>query len=273
MTIESIVILTGAGISAESGVPTFRASDGLWCGHRVEDVATPEGFIANPELVHDFYNRRRRQLADVHPNQAHLALAEMAMQWEGDILLVTQNVDDLHERAFKLVSADRKGSPHPDPLPEGESARYTHANGAQTMNTLSLGRGQGEGQATCSGYRLIHMHGELRKGRCLVTDKVVDWDSDMDVDCGHRPHIVWFGEMPLEMEVIYRALRDCDLFISIGTSGNVYPAAGFVAEACHHGAHTVELNLEPSLGASMFHEQHYGPATQIVPDFLKKYSL
>lgn len=225
--IGSIVVLTGAGISAESGVPTFRASDGLWCGHKVEEVATPEGFLVDPAKVHAFYNERRRQLADVHPNPAHLALAELAARWEGELLLVTQNVDDLHERAYEAVAR------------EGNS-------------------------------RLIHMHGELKKAQCLTTGEVCDWDGDTDIHCGYRPHIVWFGEMPLEMEVIYRALRDCDLFISIGTSGNVYPAAGFVAEARHHGAHTVELNLEPSLGATMFHEQRYGPASVVVPQYLRE---
>ncbi|WKL58754.1 NAD-dependent protein deacylase [Asticcacaulis sp. ZE23SCel15] len=230
-----IVILTGAGISAESGVPTFRASDGLWCGHRVEEVATPEGYAANPALVQDFYNQRRRQLAEVKPNAAHEALARLASAWDDDILLVTQNVDDLHDRAHAALPAK-------------------------------------------AGFRLIHMHGELLKARCTVTERAIDWTGDIDPsapspfdDRGFlRPHIVWFGEMPLEMEAIYDALSACDLFISIGTSGNVYPAAGFVQEARAAGAHTVELNLEPSLGHSLFDEKILGPATKVVPAFVER---
>lgn len=219
---KSIVILTGAGISAESGLQTFRASDGLWCDHRVEDVATPEAYDRDPALVQQFYNMRRAQLATVRPNAAHLALAELAAKWQGDCLLVTQNVDDLHGRALQETAATER-------------------------------------------FALIHMHGELLKGRHVHTGEVVDWQDDMQADEPWRPHIVWFGEMPLEMERIYRALRDCDLFVSIGTSGNVYPAAGFVAEAGHHGAQTIELNLEPSQGASLFDKAQYGPATQLVP--------
>lgn len=231
----NIVILTGAGISAESGVPTFRASDGLWCGHRVEEVATPEGFARNPTLVQDFYNSRRRQLREVAPNAAHLALAKLAAQWPNDVLLVTQNVDDLHDRAHEAVP----------PSPR---------------------------------FGLIHMHGELLKARCTATDQVCDWLDDIlpdtvspfDKDATLRPHIVWFGEMPLEMERIYSALSQCDLFLSIGTSGNVYPAAGFVQQAARAGAHTVELNLEPSQGQNQFQEHIYGPATEVVPSFVER---
>ena len=231
---KNIVILTGAGISAESGVPTFRASDGLWCGHRVEEVATPEGFTRNPDLVQTFYNDRRRQLHDVAPNAAHLALARLAAEWPGEVLLVTQNVDDLHDRAHIT-------------LPPSD------------------------------GFGLIHMHGELLKARCTETDAVCTWTADIlpdtvspfHADATLRPHIVWFGEMPLEMERIERSLRQADLFISIGTSGNVYPAAGFVAMADRYGAHTVELNLEPSLGQNQFAERHYGPATRVVPAFVE----
>lgn len=222
---KNIVILTGAGISAESGVPTFRASDGLWCGHRVEEVATPEGFAANPVLVQDFYNQRRRQLADVAPNAAHHALAKLAAEWRhGDVLVVTQNVDDLHDRAHVAAGAAPP----------------------------------------------LHMHGELLKAQHVETGAVSDWTGDMAPDGDLRPHIVWFGEMPLEMERIYAALADCDLFLSIGTSGNVYPAAGFVREARSHGARTVELNLEPSLGHSLFDEAIHGPATQVVPDYVAR---
>ncbi|MDQ1155338.1 NAD-dependent deacylase [Brevundimonas sp. SORGH_AS_0993] len=229
----NLVVLTGAGISAESGVPTFRASDGLWCGHRIEDVATPEGYAADPALVQDFYNRRRRQLAEVQPNAAHRALADLAARWEGDFLLVTQNVDDLHDRA------------HADTPP-------------------------------AAGFGLIHMHGELLKGRCTRSGVVMDWPGDMAADqpSPHhpqgriRPHIVWFGEMPLDMARIERALEACDLFVSIGTSGAVYPAAGFVQAARYAGARTVEINLEPTSGARLFDEGVYGPATQAVPAFL-----
>jgi NAD-dependent deacetylase len=219
-----IVVLTGAGISAESGVPTFRASDGLWCGHRVEAVATPEGFAANPALVQDFYNTRRRQLTEVQPNAAHHALAKLAANPAYEVLVVTQNVDDLHDRA------------------------HAAANAATPL----------------------HMHGELLKARHVVTGAVLDWHTDIPVESDLRPHIVWFGEMPLEMDRIERALEACDLFLSIGTSGNVYPAAGFVSAAKHARAHTVELNLEPSLGHSLFDEKILGPATQVVPDYIER---
>lgn len=232
MTDRSLVILTGSGISAESGVPTFRAADGLWLGHRVEDVATPEAFARDPALVQDFYNRRRRQLSEVQPNAAHRALAELAARWDGDLLLVTQNVDDLHDRAHAA----------PPPAP---------------------------------GFSLVHMHGELLKAHCTVTGRVLDCPGDLAADepSPHhpdgrlRPHIVWFGEMPLHMDRIERALARCDLFVSIGTSGAVWPAAGFVQLASHAGARTVELNLEPSLGSRYFDETRHGPATEIVPAF------
>lgn len=228
----NLVILTGAGISAESGVPTFRASDGLWCEHRVEDVATPEGYAADPALVQDFYNQRRRQLAEVEPNAAHRALADLAARWEGDFMLVTQNVDDLHDRAHEAAP----------PAP---------------------------------GFELIHMHGELLKGRCTRSGVVSDWPGDMAADepsLDHpqgrmRPHIVWFGETPLHMDRIEAALAACDLFVSIGTSGAVYPAAGFVQAARQAGARTVEINLAPTSGARLFDEGVYGPATVAVSAF------
>lgn len=234
---DTIVVLTGAGISAESGVSTFRDNEGLWCNHRIEDVATPEAFGRNPALVQQFYNQRRAQLGSVHPNAAHHALAELAERWQGRFLLVTQNVDDLHDR--------------------------THA-----------------GRKNQQGFELIHLHGELNKVRCTETEIVYDWKGDITTQsqcaCCHetgtlRPHIVWFGEMPLEMPKIYHALSQCGLFISIGTSGNVYPAAGFVQEvrANGRGARTVELNLEPSQGYSLFEERVYGRATQIVPEYIK----
>ena len=220
-----IVILTGAGISAESGLRTFRAADGLWENHRVQDVATPEAFHRNPELVYRFYNERRRSLSSVEPNAAHLALARLAREWPGELLLVTQNVDDLHDRSGTL--------------------------------------------------NLLHMHGELLKGRCLSCGAVQPWPGDLDADsrcpsCRQgpvRPHIVWFGELPFEMDRIYQALERCDLFVAIGTSGHVYPAAGFV-EAVGLGTLTVELNLEPSLVTSAFREARTGKATDLVPTFV-----
>ncbi len=229
----NLVILTGSGISAESGVPTFRAADGLWLGHRVEDVATPEAFARDPVLVQDFYNRRRRQLAQVQPNAAHGALADLAARWDGDVLLVTQNVDDLHDRAHAETP----------PAP---------------------------------GFELIHMHGELLKAQCTATGRVLDWPGDLAPDQPSpfhpqgrlRPHIVWFGEFPLHMDRIEQALSACDLFVSIGTSGAVWPAAGFVQLARRAGARTIELNLEPSLGSSLFDETRHGPATELVPAFV-----
>ncbi len=225
----AIVILTGAGISAESGLQTFRASDGLWCGHKVEEVATPEGYARNPALVQEFYNQRRRQLAQVEPNAAHHALAELAERWQGEVTLVTQNVDDLHQRA---------------------AAKRTLGNN----------------------YRFYNMHGELKKARHVHTGEVSDCTEDLSADGLLRPHIVWFGEMPLFMEEIEAALSRCDLFLSIGTSGNVYPAAGFVQQLRYgkRGAHLVELNLEPSLGSHYFDVVHHGAATQIVPAYVQK---
>jgi NAD-dependent deacetylase len=234
MAHRNLVILTGSGISAESGVPTFRAADGLWMGHRVEDVATPQAFARDPALVQDFYNRRRRQLAEVQPNAAHRALADLAARWDGGFLLVTQNVDDLHDRA------------HAETPP-------------------------------AAGFGLIHMHGELLKAHCTATGQVLDCPGDLAADEPSpfhphgrlRPHIVWFGEYPLHLDHIERALARCDLFVSIGTSGAVWPAAGFVQQARHAGARTVELNLDPSLGSRLFDERVYGPATEVVPGFVR----
>jgi NAD-dependent deacetylase len=226
--LPSIVILTGAGISAESGLRTFRGSDGLWENHRVEDVATPAAFRRDPALVQRFYNERRRQLRSVQPNAAHLALARLEEEWPGEFLLVTQNVDDLHDRA---------GS-----------------------------------------RRLLHMHGELRKARCLACGAVHGWDEDIEPTspcpgCSSqgrlRPHIVWFGEMPLEMDRIFSALEACSLFLSIGTSGNVYPAAGFV-RAVTSVTRTVEINLEPGMVSHAFGEHRLGPATQEVPEMVEE---
>ena len=225
--IRNIVILTGAGVSAESGLATFRGPDGLWEGHRVEDVCTPEAFARDPALVQAFYDARRAKLGTVQPNAAHAALARLDAEWPGDLLLVTQNVDDLHERA---------GS-----------------------------------------KRLIHMHGELASGWCLACGERFPWTGSMGegAACPQcqavgqvRPDIVWFGEMPYAMERIEVALQTCDLFVSIGTSGAVYPAAGFVQTARYCGAKTLEINLEPSLGSVYFDESRTGRAGELVPGWI-----
>lgn len=228
--LNSIVILTGAGISAESGIDTFRSAGGLWEQHRVEDVATPEGFARDPDLVLGFYDARREALSQVGPNPAHEALAklerEFAKKRGGDLLLVTQNVDDLHERG-----------------------------GARDV---------------------LHMHGELKSALCLACEMRSAWDAPMSDRpacpvCQApmlRPDVVWFGEMPYQMDRIYSALATCDLFVSIGTSGAVYPAAGFVQEAAAHGARTLELNLEPSEGSHFFAESRHGPASRLVPEWV-----
>lgn len=226
---ERIVILTGAGLSAESGLSTFRDKDGIWAKHRIEDVATPEAFARDPERVLEFYNERRRSNADVKANAAHEALARLEKDHPGEVLTVTQNIDPLHEMAGTR--------------------------------------------------RLIHMHGEILKALCAHCGAKEPWQEDLTTDLacqvcnktgGMRPDVVWFGEMPYRMEEIYAALGACDLFMSIGTSGTVYPAAGFVMEAKGAGAHTVELNLEPSHGASMFAEAIHGPATEVVPAYVEK---
>ena len=225
---SSIVILTGAGISAESGIDTFRDAGGLWEQHKVEDVATPEGFARNPDLVLGFYDMRREALARVQPNDAHRALARLEREYSGDLLLVTQNVDDLHERG-------------------------------------------GSGQ-------VLHMHGELKSALCQSCEMRFAWDAPMSdrpkcIICQAprlRPDVVWFGEMPFQMERIYAALSTCDVFVSIGTSGAVYPAAGFVQEARASGAATLELNLEPSEGTHHFVDARHGPAGELVPAWVEE---
>lgn len=225
-TKHRIAILTGAGISAESGIRTFRAADGLWEDHRIEDVATPEAFVRDAALVQRFYNMRRAQLQDasIKPNAAHYALARLEQEYPGEVILITQNVDNLHERA---------GS-----------------------------------------RNLLHMHGELLSMFCTQSGQrfLIEGDILADSLCSCcqqrgtlRPDIVWFGEMPYEMERIYTALENCTLFLSIGTSGHVYPAAGFVQQARLAGAHTVEINLEPTQTRTAFHEHHYGPAGEVLP--------
>jgi len=227
---NKIVILTGAGLSAESGLHTFRDKDGIWSKYDYRDVATPQGYWRNPSLVLNFYNERRRQNAGVEPNAAHFALARLEAEYPGHVLTVTQNIDPLHEAAG-------------------------------TKN-------------------LIHMHGEITKALCTACGgRHLIGDEDLTVSsvcpaCAMpgtlRPDIVWFGEMPYGMEEIYRALNACSLFISIGTSGTVYPAASFVLEARSAGARTIELNLEPSEGIHGFHEAIHGRATEIVPAFVEK---
>lgn len=219
------MILTGAGISAESGIATFRDQNGLWENHRIEDVATPEAFTANPSLVHRFYNERRKKLLgpDIKPSVAHQALARLQDEWGDSVLLVTQNIDNLHERG-------------------GSS-------------------------------QVLHMHGELLKARCNHCRHIFccEFETDTETLCpscewkgGIRPHIVWFGEMPFEMDRIYQALDECELFIAVGTSGEVYPAAGFVA-AVSSSARTIEVNLKNSSVSSRFKERRVGPATEQVP--------
>ena len=225
----NIVVLTGAGVSAESGIKTFRAADGLWEDHRVEDVATPEAFERDPQLVYRFYNQRRAKLLspDIAPNKAHIALAEFARDSGHHVTVVTQNIDNLHERA-----------------------------GSQNV---------------------IHMHGELLKARCVATGQRFTIERDFDgndrCNCCQptqaiRPDIVWFGEIPFHMDKIEVALSEADLFISLGTSGNVYPAAGFVSVAKQYGAQTVEVNLEPTCTNTLFDQHHYGLATEVLPQYL-----
>jgi NAD-dependent deacetylase len=226
-----IIILTGAGISQESGISTFRDAGGLWENERIEDVGTPGGFARDPDRVLDFYNKLRKKLLspDITPNPAHQALARLEAESTEPVLVITQNIDNLHERAG-------------------------------TKN-------------------LLHMHGELCKARCNTCNSVTLWGNDMSRQdscpaCNTtgrlRPHIVWFEEMPLHMDEIWQAFSACRLFVSIGTSGHVYPAAGFVNMALQAGAETLELNLERSLGAWSFHDGRYGKASTIVPAWVNE---
>jgi NAD-dependent deacetylase len=229
---KHIVILTGAGISAESGIKTFRDQNGLWENHRIEDVASPEGFERNPPLVYDFYNKRRGQLLspEVGPNPGHYALARLEEQFHGQTLLITQNVDNLHEQA---------------------------------------------GQK-----KIIHMHGELLKMRCMETHKIFPaatcFDSNTKCPCCQRtkqlrPHIVWFGETPLGMDEIQKELSQCDLFFSIGTSGHVYPAAMFIQIAKYNGARTVEINKEATGNSSLFDKTFFGQSGEILPGLIETF--
>jgi len=226
--LHNIVILTGAGISAESGLRTFRADDGLWEDHRVEDVATPQAFRRDPELVQRFYDARRENVLAAEPNAAHRALARLDREFSGELLIVTQNIDDLHERA---------------------GARH-----------------------------VLHMHGEALSALCLACDARHRWTGTLlgapgCPACGEpamRPDIVWFGEMPYEMDRIFAALTRADLFVSIGTSGAVYPAAGFVQQAKSARARTLELNLERSQGSAWFDQTRLGPASELVPAWVEE---
>ncbi len=225
---SSIVILTGAGISVESGIASFRDRDGIWARTDWRDYATPDAFARNPSKVHDFYNRRRDSVAEARPNAAHRALARLEKAYSGAFTLITQNIDHLHEMA---------GS-----------------------------------------EKLIHMHGDLFSALCEACHQRSRWHGDMTTSsqcpaCSTigrlRPDVVWFGEMPYHMDRIYRALGEAELFVSIGTSGHVYPAADFVEEAKHAGARTIELNLEPSETASSFDELVQGRASETVPAFVE----
>ncbi len=226
---KNIVVLTGAGISQESGIATFRDKDGFWNNYRIEEVATPQAFKKNPNLVHSFYNERRRELLSqkIKPNAAHIALADFEKKHK--ILIITQNVDDLHERAGSI--------------------------------------------------NVIHMHGSLLEVRDIETGEVFPWHEDLNVDTSHpkdasrkgklRPNIVWFGEVPLHMDKICNVLHESDLFVAIGTSGVVYPAAGFIGlvpEDCW----TVEINIKETSISPLFDENLFGPATQLVPSFFQK---
>lgn len=229
---DTIVVLTGAGVSRESGLDTFRDAGGIWSRVRLEDVATPQAFRRSPGTVQDFYNARRRALlaGDIHPNPAHRALARLESGRPGRVLVVTQNIDDLHERAG-------------------------------TRN-------------------LIHMHGELLKSRCVETGRVQPQPGDITPGtacscCGAagtlRPHVVWFGEVPFHLDRIYEALRSCALFLAVGTSGQVWPAAGFVDEVrARTRAWSVELNMEPTGLTPLFDEGIHGPASEIVPAFVRR---
>ena len=227
---KNIVVLTGAGISAESGLETFRGQGGLWGTHRVEDVACFDAFVRNPDFVHDFYNFRRRQLCGVKPNKGHYALAELEEKHSGDFTLITQNIDDLHEKA---------GSDN-----------------------------------------ILHMHGELFKIRCQKTKKVFhekgDIHSQSTCPCCQekgnlRPHVVWFGEIPIGMGLIEKSLLNCDLFLAIGTSGRVYPAASFVELVKREGGWTIEVNLMDTDVSEVFHERIFGKATKELPELVKRW--
>ncbi len=226
---KRIFILTGAGISAESGIGTFRDANGLWNNHKVEDVATVEAFEKNPQYVHRFYNELKPDLLEAKPNLAHLCLTKLQTNYNGNVDIVTQNVDTLHEKA---------GSKN-----------------------------------------VYHMHGKIDEAICLNCGHILKSDDDVDTStiCPHctmagfmKPNIVFFGEMPLYMPEIEKKLRECDLFISVGTSGVVYPAAGFVYTAKYYGADTIEFNLEKTSNNCLFDEHIFGKCTNTLPEFVEK---
>jgi NAD-dependent deacetylase len=227
--VEKIVVLTGAGLSAESGLGTFRDKGGLWAQYDLNEVATPEGFLANPDKVHEFYNMRRKLMIDAVPNMAHIALARLEKHFAGQVVEITQNIDDMLEKAG-------------------------------CMNVL-------------------HMHGTLFEARCMACHVVMQSPPELSThmqctSCERRktlrPNVVWFGEIPMHMDEIANHLVDCDLFLSIGTSGTVYPAAGFVIAAKEAGAWTVEINLEPADNSSMFDEHITGRASEVLPEYIEK---
>lgn len=224
---KNIVILTGAGISAESGLATFRSSNGLWNNHRVEDVASVEGFRRNPALVHDFYNDLKLEIQKAKPNPAHLAITRLQNEYPAEISVVTQNVDTLHEKA--------------------------------------------------GNKNIYHIHGQINQAVCLNCGHILETFGDVDTEtvcaqCGvtgmMKPNIVFFGENLLCMDKVETLLRSCDLFVSIGTSGVVFPAAAFVQTAKYHGADTIEFTLEPTSNNFYFDRHVYGPAGQTLPSYV-----
>lgn len=226
---HNIVILTGAGISAESGLATFRSSNGLWNNHKVEDVASIEGFQRNPALVHSFYNDLKIEIQKAKPNPAHLAITKLQQQYPGTVSIITQNVDTLHEKA-------------------GNNNVY-------------------------------HIHGQINQAVCLNCGHILETFGDVDTEtvCPQcsvmgmmKPNIVFFGENLLCMDEVERLLRSCDLFLSVGTSGIVFPAAAFVQTAKYDGADTCEFTLEPTANNFYFDRHIYGPAGQTLPPFVDK---
>lgn len=224
-----IVFLTGAGISQESDIPTFRSQTGLWNNHRVEDVATIEAFHKNPDFVHEFYNQMRKDLINKKPNPAHLAITELQNNFNGEVYIITQNIDTLHEKA--------------------------------------------------NSKNIFHMHGSINELVCLNCGRThTTWnEASSETICPHcetlgfiKPNIVFFGEMPLYMDKIEKLLKTCDLFISVGTSGVVYPAAGFVQTAKYYGATTIEINLDMASNNFFFDKHIYGKAGSILPNFIKR---
>lgn len=224
---QNIVVLTGAGISAESGLATFRSSNGLWNNHKVEDVASVEGFARNPALVHDFYNNLKTEVQTAKPNPAHLSLTKLQQAFPGQVSIITQNVDTLHEKA--------------------------------------------------GNQNVYHIHGQINQAVCLNCGQVLESWGDVDTEtiCPHcqimgmmKPNIVFFGESLLCMDKVEELLRKCHLYISVGTSGVVYPAAGFVQTVKYYGAQTIEFTMEPTANNYLFDRHIFGPAGQTLPPYI-----